>query len=163
MFLFSLLVVVWYWYWLSGHTETAAKAKAGHWTSSDRPSPSSTNTHRNSFSSLSSSKSVYVSFTFCFLFMHSRPSFSIKQLMITDVWLINRPSGKKGQSFLEMIKSAKDSADDDNLDDEEKFVLKKETPSPIHKGLFHMLAFYCYRIIPQKFWIRLKFFYWLTT
>ncbi|KAG8639011.1 hypothetical protein MANES_14G089600v8 [Manihot esculenta] len=46
----------------------------------------------------------------------------------------SKPSGKKGQSFLEMIKSAKDSADDDNLDDEEKFVLKKETPSPIHKG-----------------------------
>ncbi|KAF2282921.1 hypothetical protein GH714_043238 [Hevea brasiliensis] len=44
------------------------------------------------------------------------------------------PSGQKGHSFIEMIKSAKDSAQDDNLDDEEEFVLKKESPSPIHKG-----------------------------
>ncbi|KAJ9140590.1 hypothetical protein P3X46_031222 [Hevea brasiliensis] len=46
----------------------------------------------------------------------------------------SQPSGQKGHSFIEMIKSAKDSAQDDNLDDEEEFVLKKESPSPIHKG-----------------------------
>lgn len=46
----------------------------------------------------------------------------------------SQPSGQKSQSFMEMIKSAKGSTQDDNLDDEEEFVLKKESPSPVHKG-----------------------------
>ncbi|XP_015572073.2 transcription factor BIM1 isoform X1 [Ricinus communis] len=46
----------------------------------------------------------------------------------------SQPSGQKSQSFMEMIKSAKDSSQDDKLDEEEEFVLKKETPSPIRKG-----------------------------
>ncbi|XP_061953567.1 transcription factor BIM1-like isoform X1 [Populus nigra] len=47
----------------------------------------------------------------------------------------SQPPGLKcTQSFIEMIKSAKGSNLDDDLDDEETFLLKKETPSPIHKG-----------------------------
>ncbi|KAJ6759724.1 TRANSCRIPTION FACTOR BIM1 [Salix purpurea] len=47
----------------------------------------------------------------------------------------HRPPGLKStQSFIEMIQSAKGSTLDDDLDDEETFLLKKETPSPIHKG-----------------------------
>ncbi|KAJ6875082.1 transcription factor BIM1-like isoform X1 [Populus alba x Populus x berolinensis] len=47
----------------------------------------------------------------------------------------SQPPGLKcTQSFIEMIKSAKGSTLDDDLDDEETFLLKKETPSPIHKG-----------------------------
>ncbi|XP_011002240.1 PREDICTED: transcription factor BIM1-like isoform X2 [Populus euphratica] len=38
------------------------------------------------------------------------------------------------QSFIEMIKSAKGCTLDDDVDDEEEFLLKKETPSPIRKG-----------------------------
>uniref|UniRef100_A0A6N2KUK8 BHLH domain-containing protein n=1 Tax=Salix viminalis TaxID=40686 RepID=A0A6N2KUK8_SALVM len=44
------------------------------------------------------------------------------------------PGLKSTQSFIEMIQSAKGSTLDDDLDDEETFLLKKETPSPIHKG-----------------------------
>ncbi|KAJ8752367.1 hypothetical protein K2173_004003 [Erythroxylum novogranatense] len=66
-----------------------------------RPSQSSSDNHRNSFSSLASSH------------------------------LLNRPSGQKNQSFIEMIKS---STQDDDLDDDEEIVLKKESPSPVHKG-----------------------------
>lgn len=46
-----------------------------------------------------------------------------------------RPSGQKSQSFMEMIKSAKGSTQDEDLEDEEEFILKKESPSPIHKGI----------------------------
>ncbi|KDP31394.1 hypothetical protein JCGZ_11770 [Jatropha curcas] len=46
----------------------------------------------------------------------------------------SQPSGQKSHSFMEMIKSAKGSTQDDNLDDEEEFVLKKESSSPVHKG-----------------------------
>ncbi|CAK7323187.1 unnamed protein product [Dovyalis caffra] len=47
----------------------------------------------------------------------------------------SQPSGQKStQSFIEMIKSAKGGTLDDYVDDEEEFLLKKETPSPIHKG-----------------------------
>ena len=49
--------------------------------------------------------------------------------------VISRPPGLKStQSFIEMIQSAKGSTLDDDLDDEETFLLKKETPSPVHKG-----------------------------
>jgi hypothetical protein len=34
-----------------------------------------------------------------------------------------------------MIKSARGCALDDDVDDEEEFLLKKETPSPIRKGI----------------------------
>ncbi|XP_065879586.1 transcription factor BIM1 [Euphorbia lathyris] len=44
------------------------------------------------------------------------------------------PTGQKSQSFMEMIQSAKGCSQDDNLDDEDEFVLKKESPPPIHKG-----------------------------
>ncbi|XP_050224004.1 transcription factor BIM1 isoform X2 [Mercurialis annua] len=46
----------------------------------------------------------------------------------------SQPSGQKSQSFMEMINSAKDSTQDDNLDEEEEFILKKEISSPIHTG-----------------------------
>lgn len=46
----------------------------------------------------------------------------------------NSPSGQKNRSFMEMIKSAKDSTQDDDLEDEEELVFKKESTSPIHKG-----------------------------
>ncbi|KAJ9163478.1 hypothetical protein P3X46_023141 [Hevea brasiliensis] len=45
----------------------------------------------------------------------------------------SQPSGQNGQSFIEMIKSAKVSSQDDNSDDEE-FNLKKESPSLMRKG-----------------------------
>jgi len=51
-------------------------------------------------------------------------------------WYFNRPAGRRStQSFIEMIKSAKGCALDDDVDDEEEFLLKKETPSPIRKGI----------------------------
>ncbi|WCJ35792.1 basic helix-loop-helix (bHLH) DNA-binding superfamily protein [Euphorbia peplus] len=46
----------------------------------------------------------------------------------------SQPTGQKSQSFMEMIQSAKGCSQDDNLDEDDEFVLKKETPSPIHKG-----------------------------
>ncbi|KAL9372529.1 hypothetical protein Peur_034773 [Populus x canadensis] len=47
----------------------------------------------------------------------------------------SQPAGRSStQSFIEMIKSAKGCALDDDVDDEEEFLLKKETPSPIRKG-----------------------------
>ncbi|KAJ4822663.1 hypothetical protein Tsubulata_048765 [Turnera subulata] len=45
----------------------------------------------------------------------------------------SQPPGQKSQSFMEMIKSAKGSAQDDEFDDEEEFVIKKESTSPIRK------------------------------
>lgn len=43
---------------------------------------------------------------------------------------VNRATGKKSKSFMEMIKSANGGiSQDDDLDEEEEFVLKKE-PSP---------------------------------
>uniref|UniRef100_A0A2P2LRP8 BHLH domain-containing protein n=1 Tax=Rhizophora mucronata TaxID=61149 RepID=A0A2P2LRP8_RHIMU len=41
---------------------------------------------------------------------------------------------QKNQSFMEIIKSAKGSTQDDDLDDEEEIVLKKECPSPVYKA-----------------------------
>lgn len=49
----------------------------------------------------------------------------------------NRPTGHTGQSFMDLIKSAKGFSQDDNLDEEDDFVLKKVSPSPVCKGLFH--------------------------
>jgi hypothetical protein len=46
-----------------------------------------------------------------------------------------------------MIKSAKGSNLDDDLDDEETFLLKKETPSPIHKGVRVWIENKCIKIL----------------
>ena len=46
-----------------------------------------------------------------------------------------------------MIKSAKGSTLDDDLDDEETFLLKKETPSPIHKGVCVCIENKCIKIL----------------
>jgi hypothetical protein len=46
-----------------------------------------------------------------------------------------------------MIKSAKGSNLDDDLDDEETFLLKKETPSPIHKGVCVWIENKCIKIL----------------
>lgn len=44
----------------------------------------------------------------------------------------------KSQSFMEMIKSAKGSTHDDDLDDEDEFILKRENSTTTnHKGIFH--------------------------
>lgn len=44
----------------------------------------------------------------------------------------------KSQSFMEMIKSAKVSTHDDDLDDEDEFILKREnSTTTTHKGIFH--------------------------
>lgn len=52
----------------------------------------------------------------------------------------------KSQSFMEMIKSAKGSTHDDDLDDEDEFILKRENSTTTnHKGSFHnytLLTFY---------------------
>lgn len=45
----------------------------------------------------------------------------------------SQPPGQTSQSFMEMIKSAKGSTQDDEFDDEEDFVIKKESTSPIRK------------------------------
>ena len=51
-------------------------------------------------------------------------------------WYFNRPAGRSSpQSFIEMIKLAKGCTLDDDVDDEEVFLLKKETPSPIREGI----------------------------
>lgn len=48
----------------------------------------------------------------------------------------NRQSVQRNQSFMEMIKSAKGSSQEDELDDDEEFVLKKEISTNInHKGM----------------------------
>ncbi|KAJ6882007.1 transcription factor BIM1-like isoform X2 [Populus alba x Populus x berolinensis] len=47
----------------------------------------------------------------------------------------SQPAGRSSpQSFIEMIKLAKGCTLDDDVDDEEEFLLKKETPSPIREG-----------------------------
>ncbi|KAH9778334.1 transcription factor BIM1 [Citrus sinensis] len=47
----------------------------------------------------------------------------------------SQPPGMKSQSFMEMIKSAKGSTHDDDLDDEDEFILKRENSTPTtHKG-----------------------------
>lgn len=47
----------------------------------------------------------------------------------------SQPLGMKSQSFMEMIKSAKGSTHDDDLDDEDEFILKRENSTPTtHKG-----------------------------
>ncbi|XP_044477276.1 transcription factor BIM1-like isoform X2 [Mangifera indica] len=46
----------------------------------------------------------------------------------------SQQSRLKSQNFIEMIKSAKGSTMDENLDDEEAYTLKKENSSPIFKG-----------------------------
>lgn len=47
----------------------------------------------------------------------------------------SQPPGMKSQSFMEMIKSAKGSTHDDDLDDEDEFILKGEnSTTTIHKG-----------------------------
>ncbi|KAJ6888488.1 transcription factor BIM1-like isoform X3 [Populus alba x Populus x berolinensis] len=47
----------------------------------------------------------------------------------------SQPTGRSSpQSFIEMIKLAKGCTLDDDVDDEEEFLLKKETPSPIREG-----------------------------
>ena len=48
-----------------------------------------------------------------------------------------RGSGLKSQSFMDMIRSAKGTSQDDDLDDEDDFVMKKESSSTsqIHRGL----------------------------
>ncbi|KAJ8772219.1 hypothetical protein K2173_027396 [Erythroxylum novogranatense] len=48
--------------------------------------------------------------------------------------LTSQPSGQKNQSFMEMINSAKISNQDDDLDEDEEIVFKKESPSPVHNG-----------------------------
>ncbi|KAL9438374.1 hypothetical protein AB3S75_024116 [Citrus x aurantiifolia] len=47
----------------------------------------------------------------------------------------SQPPGMKSQSFMEMIKSAKGSTHDDDLDDEDEFILKREnSTTTTHKG-----------------------------
>lgn len=47
----------------------------------------------------------------------------------------SQPPGMKSQSFMEMIKSAKVSTHDDDLDDEDEFILKREnSTTTTHKG-----------------------------
>lgn len=70
------------------------------------------------------------------------------------IW--NRASGLKSQSFIEMIKSAKGSTIDEDLDDEEEFILKKEnSATTTHKGMFQTqnLWYFSYRptIFPSFF------------
>jgi hypothetical protein len=52
---------------------------------------------------------------------------------------VNRATGQKNKSFMEMIQSAKvGNAEEDDLDDEEEFVLKKEpstTATTAHRGI----------------------------
>lgn len=55
---------------------------------------------------------------------------------VAVIW--SRPPGMKSQSFMEMIKSAKGSTHDDDLDDEDEFILKREnSTTTTHKGIFH--------------------------
>lgn len=49
--------------------------------------------------------------------------------------LRNRTSGQKNQSFMEMMKSAKDYTQDEELENEESFFLKKES-SNTQRGKF---------------------------
>lgn len=51
----------------------------------------------------------------------------------------DRQSGLKSQSFIEMIKSAKGSTQDEDLDDEEEYSLKKENSSNVLKGKSHTI------------------------
>ncbi|GLT54141.1 hypothetical protein SLA2020_273660 [Shorea laevis] len=86
-------------------------AKLGQWTTSERPSQSSTSNSNNNNN-------------------NHRNSFSSLSS--------SQATGQKNKSFMEMIKSAKaGSAEEDDLDDEEEFVLKKEPSTPVttaHRG-----------------------------
>ncbi|KAG2667153.1 hypothetical protein I3760_15G097900 [Carya illinoinensis] len=86
-----------------GENPVVKGVKLGQWPMAERPSHSSTNNnHRNSFGSVSPSQDV------------------------------NRATGQKNKSFVEMVKSVKVGiTEEDDIDDEEEFVLKKEPSTTV--------------------------------
>ena len=121
------------WWWLIvGLTEAAARV--GQWASSERPSQSSSNNRRGSFSSFSSSQSVFISLSIILLFVRLQ-TLELKWGLLV---ISNRPSGQRNQSFMEMIKSAKGSSREEEVEEEEQFVLKKETSTAntTQRGVF---------------------------
>lgn len=58
-------------------------------------------------------------------------------MFMMDLWnWFNRTTGLKNQSFIEMMKSARDSAQNEVLESEETFFLKKEPSSNTQRGKF---------------------------
>ncbi|KAK3225538.1 hypothetical protein Dsin_005400 [Dipteronia sinensis] len=104
-----------------------AVVKVGQWASQ---SSSHNHHHQNSFSSLSSSQSVTFIYLFIFLLLIALTGH------VNSHDGLNRPLGVKSQSFMEMIKSAKGSIqDDDLLDEDDEFLLKKENSGTTLKVL----------------------------
>ena len=77
--------------------------------------------------SLARSKSLTLSFD---LFLCGKQSHAMVGYLLCCAGIcgnLNRTMGQKNQSLLEMLKSAKDCSQDEELDNEETFILKKES------------------------------------
>ncbi|KAF7838566.1 transcription factor BIM1 isoform X1 [Senna tora] len=102
-------------------------AKLGQWALAERTSQSYSNTRHNNFNSLPSSQLVVLTLLLCvFMGVHVLQG-ELFTGLCWDLRELNRTSGQKKQSVIEMIKSAKgDCIQDEEPDNEEAFILKKE-------------------------------------